>query len=1171
MFNRLRIPIPALALLLATGPLIAQGPGAPRGREERDDALRRAKAEAEWFGGRPSIEFLDHKNRQAAREFQRWRGKLPGFKGTPGAAAATADPAWVNLGPTAGKGQSVAGAAQKSLESGRPTAIVPHPTDPKILYLAVSGGGLWKCVDADLASSSDWTWTPITDSLPSGGSGTGNISLGGMDLDPANPNTLFIALGDKEAGSANSTADGKGFYISTDAGANWTMGGSLGNTTRVKTVFALTSQIIFVAGNDGLWRSTDGGLNFTQRLTGSAWEVVKLSATDLIASVGGTIHYSNNSGDTWTPATLDSTITSLSPSRITLAGSAASANQAWGICDTGDNVAKGLLKTTDGGKNWTFVPSPSSGSTSLFYYNGGAGDGGQGGYNHFIAVDPTDINKVFVGANLCLYRTTNGGTAWEQMTEWVGRKKVYAHADFHVGAWARTGTKTLFIGNDGGLCIVRDPDRSPLPSGSGAVADDTTFIDNSRNKGLATHMVYNLGSTTASNGLGRVTIGLQDNGSRLRMDGSSTTYDLFIGGDGFGTVIHPKDGNKLMGSLYTTRIVRSEDGATTTEDGSVGIAEAGDFANAPFYTRIALAPSDPEGNTVYTFTYKAIYKSTDFAKSWTGMPWAQSVTPRNLSGSQSNPGALAVVTNGGTGFVTYNGGSSWSQFGTLPNNGTSMSDVWFDPVNDQTLYASSVSYNHTKNHLWKSTNGGSAWTALDTAGSNLPDGIPIHVLKGDPSHANILYLGNDFGLYRSIDSGTTWSRFGTGLPLVAVRDIYVAPDGSFLRVGTHGRGVWELTTAPDTGTVYVNPASVTLPKGGTQQFTASVVGGGAVNWTASSGSIDATGKFTAPMNPGTFIITATNATNSSLKATASVFIPDVAVVLNPATISMLPGDTTTFTAMVTGTLNTGVDWTATGGTIDTTGKYTAPTASGTYQVKATSQDDNTKFATSGVTVATQLEGLVNPGFEEVAKGWKGSTGSIVDSTTSVGWGGIPARTGSYLAFVSGYGSAATDSLYQDVAITSKATSVSLSFWIQITTSETGSSANDVFKVQVRDTSGTVLETLASYSNLDKSTSWAQKTFDVTRYKGQAVRLYVEGTENASLATAFFLDDFALTIGGGPSAPSKDINGDAAIDAYDLLEFLKLFNSTAPADLAKADFNVDGQINDTDLTLLLSAL
>ena len=59
--------------------------------------------------------------------------------------------------------------------------------------------------------------------------------------------------------------------------------------------------------------------------------------------------------------------------------------------------------------------------------------------------------------------------------------------------------------------------------------------------------------------------------------------------------------------------------------------------------------------------------------------------------------------------------------------------------------------------------------------------------------------------------------------------------------------------------------------------------------------------------------------------------------------------------------------------------------------------------------------------------------------------------------------------------------------------------------------GTVLATLATYSNLNHNTGYAQKTFDLSAYKGQTIKILLTGVENSSLQTSFVLDDFALTV------------------------------------------------------------
>ncbi len=152
---------------------------------------------------------------------------------------------------------------------------------------------------------------------------------------------------------------------------------------------------------------------------------------------------------------------------------------------------------------------------------------------------------------------------------------------------------------------------------------------------------------------------------------------------------------------------------------------------------------------------------------------------------------------------------------------------------------------------------------------------------------------------------------------------------------------------------------------------------------------------------------------------------------------------------------------------------------------------------------TQL--LKNPGFESGADGSWTTTSGVIDSST-----GAPAHSGSWKAWMDGYGSAHTDTVYQTVTIPSTVTSATLTFWLLVTTKETTTtSAYDTLKVQVRNSSGAVLTTLATYSNLNKGSAYTQKTFDLSAYKGQTVQVYLVGVEDSSLATSFLVDDFAL--------------------------------------------------------------
>ena len=117
------------------------------------------------------------------------------------------------------------------------------------------------------------------------------------------------------------------------------------------------------------------------------------------------------------------------------------------------------------------------------------------------------------------------------------------------------------------------------------------------------------------------------------------------------------------------------------------------------------------------------------------------------------------------------------------------------------------------------------------------------------------------------------------------------------------------------------------------------------------------------------------------------------------------------------------------------------------------------------------------------------------------------RTGSYVAWLDGYGTTHTDSLSQTVAIPAGKASATLSFYLKVTSSETGTTAYDTLKVQV--ISGGTTTTLATYSNANKGTAYVQRTFNLNSYV-QIVTIKFLGVEDSSLATSFRVDDTSLS-------------------------------------------------------------
>jgi hypothetical protein len=152
----------------------------------------------------------------------------------------------------------------------------------------------------------------------------------------------------------------------------------------------------------------------------------------------------------------------------------------------------------------------------------------------------------------------------------------------------------------------------------------------------------------------------------------------------------------------------------------------------------------------------------------------------------------------------------------------------------------------------------------------------VHVVQNDPAQRYVLYAGTDFGVYRSPDRGLTWQRYGTGLPRVAVRDLYCAPDGSFLRAATFGRGAWEIVPIPPEGiTLGLNPATITLPAGGSRALHASV-NAGSVIWSASAGTLAPTqgadSTYSASQIAGSATVTVTSTLDGTVTKTLPVTV-----------------------------------------------------------------------------------------------------------------------------------------------------------------------------------------------------------------------------------------------------------------------------------------------------------
>jgi hypothetical protein len=191
-----------------------------------------------------------------------------------------------------------------------------------------------------------------------------------------------------------------------------------------------------------------------------------------------------------------------------------------------------------------------------------------------------------------------------------------------------------------------------------------------------------------------------------------------------------------------------------------------------------------------------------------------------------------------------------------------------------------------------------------------------------------------------------------------------------------------------------------------------------------------------------------------------------------------------------------------------------PAIAGSNNVSVTVTDTTNAFGTASFTWTVSSGGgctaahlLGNPGFETgTAAPWAASTGVISDNSKE------PPHSGTWDAWLDGYGTTHTDTLSQKVTVPAGCTTYQLGFWLHIDTAETTTTtAYDTLKVQVLNSSGTVLGTLATFSNLNHNTGYAQHTYNLSAYAGQAITLKLTGTEDSEYQTSFVIDDTAFNV------------------------------------------------------------
>jgi photosystem II stability/assembly factor-like uncharacterized protein len=758
--------------------------------EDGEEKFERMEANRSLMGGELGDDFKQHAIEELQRQQQLYGQQLAGGNAPQGV------PSWRSVGPTQAKYQTN-GVTLKVSDSGRIRTILPHPTDPDTMYLLTSGGGLWKTTTF---THTNPQWESKTDALIS--------TSGGAAAFGRTPETLYLGIGDP--------FDVRGLIAgvmvkSTNGGNTWGTLVPLAGATNVRDVKVDTSgpsDVVLVAANNGLFRSTDGGVTYTKSASPAfagktVWSLVRTSAGWLASATSGSgfIYFSTDKGATWILIpNAGNAYGGAGRTTLAVANPGEAVVYAFAANPAGNNQ-RDLFKSTDGGLNWTALginaKTPARANDWQPNMNLMAG---QAFYNQLILVDPRDSsrNTVYLGGQLATARTTDGGANWTLVSDWLPNylpddTLPYVHADCHAAVlWTAGGQNTLIFGTDGGIFVSRD--------GGASWSDD-------KNDGIVAFLSNSISGS--SKNPQDVIIGLQDTGTRARL-GSSSVFNQVVGGDGEGVGWSQANNAFTLASFPGISFARSQGLLPNTfgdwfraNDGIAGL----DYYY--FFTNIATprASADPTGGQFFTYTGLRIYKTNNGAATWNVFAQAGS---NGLSSSFTPPGAalfrqthhgigispldtnhISIAENGGRLAITADGGASWVERNLITlvpgYAGFNTSSAWAD---NNKIYLASENPNANSIRLVKSTNGGATWAA---ANAGLPD-VPINRILVDPNDAtgNTVYAATWIGVYRTTNGGASWSLFGAGLPRVEVSDLYIPSDGRVLRISTYGRGVWEI-------------------------------------------------------------------------------------------------------------------------------------------------------------------------------------------------------------------------------------------------------------------------------------------------------------------------------------------------------------------------------------------
>ncbi len=271
---------------------------------------------------------------------------------------------------------------------GRTRGLIVDPDDPlkNTWYAGSAGGGVWKTTNAGAQ------WTLLTPDLT-------NLATTVLAMAASNHDILYVGTGEGFGNLDGIT--GNGIFKSADRGQTWThLPATIAFSDVNRIAISPTDpDVVVAATNTGIYRTTNGGVAWTQTSMLTAIQDLKVNPSDFqiqyAAQNAAGVLKSTDGGVTWANSNAG-----MSPSgRVELAVSPVNTQRIFASCEGGlSGSDSDLYVSNDAGATWSLVNVQWNGAPLDFL-------GGQGWYDNTIACDPFNANVVYFGG-VNLFRTT---------------------------------------------------------------------------------------------------------------------------------------------------------------------------------------------------------------------------------------------------------------------------------------------------------------------------------------------------------------------------------------------------------------------------------------------------------------------------------------------------------------------------------------------------------------------------------------------------------------------------------------------------------------------------------------------------------------------------------------------------------------------------------------------